>query len=225
MFEADGARQPYEPGRGRLVVSPESSRAVLGDFIAKAKHQLLIYDPKVGDPALVGLLRERLKKSVDVRIIGKVAATAGDLPHEPYPGKRLHVRAMIRDGRDAFVGSQSLRTLELDKRREVGVLLKHPGLVHELVAIFEGDWPRRSRVSAKRKHDRTPAQSKKTRRAEVRDVGDSLFSLTRPPGNSGPHHKHPIAQVGAAEPGIVWVVWNPRDDAADIGASGCGASR
>ena len=77
---------------------------------------------------------------MDVRIIGKVAATAGDLPHEPYPGKRLHVRAMIRDGRDAFVGSQSLRRLELDKRREVGVLLKHPALVHELGAIFEEDW-------------------------------------------------------------------------------------
>ena len=27
LFEADSARQPYEPGRGRLVVSPENSRA------------------------------------------------------------------------------------------------------------------------------------------------------------------------------------------------------
>ena len=37
-----------------------------------------------------------------------------------FPGKRLHVRAIVRDGRRAFVGSQSLRKLELDERREVG---------------------------------------------------------------------------------------------------------
>jgi cardiolipin synthase A/B len=140
LFEADTARQPYEGGRGRLVVSPDNARAVLGDFIAKAKRQLLIYDPKVVDPAMITLLSERLDNSVDVRIIGKVAASGRDLPHEAYPGKRLHVRAMVRDGRDAFVGSQSLRTLDLDRRREVGLLLKHPAVVHQLAAIFEEDW-------------------------------------------------------------------------------------
>jgi hypothetical protein len=36
------------------------------------------------------------------------------------PTHRLHVRAMARDGDAAFVGSQSLRALELDGRREVG---------------------------------------------------------------------------------------------------------
>jgi hypothetical protein len=34
------------------------------------------------------------------------------------------VRVIIRDGRDAFIGSQSLRKLELDQRREVGVFEK-----------------------------------------------------------------------------------------------------
>jgi cardiolipin synthase len=140
LFEADGIRQPYEPGRGHLVVSPETARAVLGNFIAKAKRQLLIYDPRVGDAAIIRLLRERVKKSLDVRIIGKVAPSARDLPHEAYPGKRLHVRAIIRDGREAFVGSQSLRTLELDRRREVGLLFNNLTIVHELETIFEEDW-------------------------------------------------------------------------------------
>jgi phosphatidylserine/phosphatidylglycerophosphate/cardiolipin synthase-like enzyme len=98
-------------------------------------------------------------------IIGKVAATAGDLPHEPYPGKRLHVRAMIRDGRDAFVGSQSLRKLELDKRREVGVLLKHPAVVHELAAIFEEDWAltESGQHQKKKALKSTPSKPTKTR--------------------------------------------------------------
>jgi phosphatidylserine/phosphatidylglycerophosphate/cardiolipin synthase-like enzyme len=46
----------------------------------------------------------------------------------------------VRDGRDAFIGSQSLRTLELDKRREVGVLIKSPLVVKEMLATFEADW-------------------------------------------------------------------------------------
>jgi cardiolipin synthase len=140
VFDADTARQPYEPGRGHVVVSPETSRRLLGSFIAKAKHQLLIYDPKVGDPEMVQLLRGRVKAGVDVRIIGTVAARARDLPHEAYPGKRLHVRAIIRDGRDAFVGSQSLRRLELDQRREAGVVVTHPTIVRELASTFEEDW-------------------------------------------------------------------------------------
>ena len=45
---------------------------------------------------------------------------------------RLHVRAMIRDGDTAFVGSQSLRALELDARREVGLIVKDPKVVKTL---------------------------------------------------------------------------------------------
>lgn len=140
LFEADSTRQPYAPARGRLVVSPEDSRTVLEDFIAQAKRQLLIYDPKIGDRAMIKALRDRLTHGVDVRIIGKVARGASEVPHERYPGKRLHVRAIIRDGHDAFVGSQSLRALELDKRREVGVLLREGRIVRELVTTFERDW-------------------------------------------------------------------------------------
>jgi phosphatidylserine/phosphatidylglycerophosphate/cardiolipin synthase-like enzyme len=50
------------------------------------------------------------------------------------------VRAIVRDGREAFVGSQSLRKLELDKRREVGILVKHASVVSELARFFEEDW-------------------------------------------------------------------------------------
>jgi cardiolipin synthase len=123
LFEADCARHPYVAA-GSLVVSPENARAQLSAFLSKAKRQLLIYDPKVSDIRIIRLLKERAKAGVDVRIIGKVSSRGGDLVHQKYPGHRLHVRAIVRDGRDAFVGSQSLREVELDKRREVGVFVK-----------------------------------------------------------------------------------------------------
>jgi phosphatidylserine/phosphatidylglycerophosphate/cardiolipin synthase-like enzyme len=53
---------------------------------------------------------------------------------------RLHVRAMIRDGVRAFVGSQSLRRIELDKRREVGVLITNASVTKQIRDIFEADW-------------------------------------------------------------------------------------
>ena len=52
-----------------------------------------------------------------------------DVQHEKYPGKRLHARVIIRDHHDAFLGSQSLRKLELDKRREVGIIVKDQSVV------------------------------------------------------------------------------------------------
>jgi phosphatidylserine/phosphatidylglycerophosphate/cardiolipin synthase-like enzyme len=139
LFEADCARQPYVPA-GALLVSPVNARAQLAAFISKAKTQLLVYDPKVSDPGIVRLLKERAKAGVDVRIIGKVTSRGRDLIHQKYPGHRLHVRSIVRDGRDAFVGSQSLRRLELDRRREVGVFVTRVAIVKELLATFEADW-------------------------------------------------------------------------------------
>jgi hypothetical protein len=53
---------------------------------------------------------------------------------------RLHTRTIIRDRTDAFVGSQSLRQLELDARREIGVLLRDGPAVKSLARTFEEDW-------------------------------------------------------------------------------------
>ena len=139
LFEADCERHPYAAG-GRLLVSPENARAQLSAFIGKAKTRLLIYDPKVSDIRILNLLKERARAGVDVRIMGKVGSRGDGLVHQKFPGHRLHVRAIIRDGRDAFVGSQSLRKLELDKRREVGVLVRSEAVVRELTVTFEADW-------------------------------------------------------------------------------------
>src|SRR5439155_14617135 len=118
LFEADFERQPYVPGNDRFVVSPENARERLANFIKSARKQLLIYDPQLTDDAMLRLITERIKAGIDVKIIGKVEAK-WNIECERYPGKRLHIRAMIRDGKRAFLGSQSLRRLELEKRREV----------------------------------------------------------------------------------------------------------
>lgn len=139
LFEADSTRQTYAPSRSNLVVSPETSRERLTAFIKGARRELAIYDVKIQDPGMIRLLEERAKKGVTIRVIGGAKKLGGDI--EVRPSKlRLHVRAIIRDGTRAFVGSQSLRTDELQNRREVGLLVSNHRVGREIMQVFESDW-------------------------------------------------------------------------------------
>lgn len=140
LFEADTARQPYTVGYDRFVVSPVNARDRLTALIKGARKQLLIYDPKISDPALLRLLKERAKSGVEIRVMGKMTGKTSGVLVEKYPGKRLHVRLIVQDGHRAFVGSQSLRKLELDHRREVGVVIDDKKAVLEMMRVFESDW-------------------------------------------------------------------------------------
>lgn len=142
LFEADSTRQAYTAGLQSLVVSPENARASLSQVIKRARKQLLIYDPKVADRSMIRLLQERAKAGVDIRILGRLAKRGAGLQVEKLPKPRLHVRAILRDGRELFVGSQSLRAAELDKRREVGVIVRDPSAARQLREVFESDWAR-----------------------------------------------------------------------------------
>ena len=148
LFEADALRQTYSPSHRRLVVSPENSRAVLTDFIKGARQQLLIYDAQVSDNAIQKVLQERADAGVEIRIIGTLEKSLSGVKVRKLSDQRLHVRAIIRDAREAFIGSQSLRRLELEGRREVGVIIKNGGIVRRIQAVFEADWRKKSRKKA-----------------------------------------------------------------------------
>jgi phosphatidylserine/phosphatidylglycerophosphate/cardiolipin synthase-like enzyme len=140
LFEADLTRQAYAPGKSHLVVSPENARASLTTFIAGARRDLAIYDGKVQDPIIIRLLKERAAKGVKVRIIGNIKGKNPDIAERKLATMRLHVRAIVRDGKNAFVGSQSLRKDELENRREVGLIINNPAVARKILTVFESDW-------------------------------------------------------------------------------------
>ena len=160
LFEADFERQPYRTRHERLIVSPENARDQLAGFIKAARRELLIYDPHLSDDAMLRLLTERQRAGVDIRVIGKVE-TKWKIPFEKFPGKRLHVRAIIRDGKRAFIGSQSLRKLELEKRREVGIVVTDGKVIDEIKKVFEADWALT---------DSGKKEQKKTEKAEKKEL-------------------------------------------------------
>ncbi len=140
LFEADFTRQPYTPGHARFVVSPENSRTVLTNFVKGAKKQLLIYDQQVSDNLIQRVLLDRAKAGVEIRIIGHLEKDLPGVKTRRLVDLRLHVRCIVRDGASAFVGSQSLRKLELDGRREVGVIVNDSRVAKKIAAVFESDW-------------------------------------------------------------------------------------
>ena len=147
LFESDVTRQPYTPGRSNLVVSPDNARGLLNAFIRGARRELVIYDGKVHDPAMIRLLKERVAKGVKVRVIGNIKGKDGGIETRRLATMRLHVRAIVRDGTRAFVGSQSLRKDELDNRREVGLIITNPTVARKLLQVFESDWADSAKAS------------------------------------------------------------------------------
>jgi phosphatidylserine/phosphatidylglycerophosphate/cardiolipin synthase-like enzyme len=139
LFECDSKRTPYTAGSDDFIVSPVNARERLVEFIRGAKKQLLMYEMKISDAEFIKLLNEKVSQGVDVRVIGSTTSKGSALPSRKLQ-MRLHARAIFRDGRAAFVGSQSLRKLELEARREIGLIVHDPKIVKKMVEVFDKDW-------------------------------------------------------------------------------------
>ena len=136
LFEADMQRQPYTCRARSFLVSPLNARKELSAFLKAAKKELLIYDPCISDTAMLRLLQDRIKEGLSIRVIGR----APKLGARKLIQVHLHARAIVRDGVDVFIGSQSLRAAELDTRREIGVLYSNARIAGQLVKLFNQDW-------------------------------------------------------------------------------------
>jgi len=140
LFEADARRQPYTDSKCEdLIVSPVNARERLTKFIQGAKKRLLLYEMKISDRDIIKLLDRKMADGVEVRVLSRASAKGGSIPVRRLSG-RLHLRAILRDGESAFVGSQSLRKLELEARREVGVIVHEKAAVKRMEEVFDADW-------------------------------------------------------------------------------------
>jgi len=168
LFEADTTRQPYAPGLPGFVVSPLNARKQLAAFLQGAKKQLLIYDPEISDPAMLKILEARGQAGVEIRVIGRVSRSSAKLAAHKLATMRLHTRTILRDGKQAFIGSQSLRELELGARREVGIVFRDAKIVAQLVKMFQDDWQASERMAQQQpQQEAAPADKVAKRVAKV----------------------------------------------------------
>ena len=136
LFESDASRRPYRSGTPNFVVSPDNSRERLATFIRGARRQLLIYDPRLSDEAdapVAAEARGRRRRRAGHR--------RGAQPALATPGRAVSRLAAPCAGhhpgrQQAFVGSQSLQTLALEGRREIGVIVSDTAIVTEVAVHF-----------------------------------------------------------------------------------------
>jgi len=158
LFDADSKRLPYDAKMDDLVVSPVNARQRIADFIKGAKKTLLIYDPHASDPAMVRLLQETAKAGAEIRLLGRLSRKAASIEVHPL-FMRLHTRMMIRDREDVFLGSQSLRSAELDARREVGLIFRDAKIAARVTEVFESDWRESQQGRSKSEDADDPVES------------------------------------------------------------------
>ena len=140
LFEADVNGQSHRIEAEHFVISPVNSRQKLSEFILGARRQLLIYDGKLTDSRMIRLLETQANAGVEIKVIGAMSRTAPGVEVRRMPLIRLHAQAIIRDGSQVFFGSQSLRKVELDQRREVGLITDNADAVKSFKIVFEMDW-------------------------------------------------------------------------------------
>lgn len=140
LFEADVNGQSHKVEAENFVISPINSRRRLTEFIAGSRKQLLIYDGKLTDSRMISLLEERAGAGVEIKVIGAMGKTTPGVEVRQMPHMRLHAQAIIRDSSEVFFGSQSLRKVELDDRRELGLITNNVAAVRSFKLIFELDW-------------------------------------------------------------------------------------
>jgi phosphatidylserine/phosphatidylglycerophosphate/cardiolipin synthase-like enzyme len=160
LFEADAKRLLYDPGQASFIVSPANARKQLAAFIKGARKELLIYDPTVSDAVMIRLLEERAMAGVEVKIIGQLGRKRDALPARKLHRMRLHARTIVRDRKYAFIGSQSLREIELDGRREVGIVFRDSRIVNRLAQTFQDDWESAGKAQEQRKKNETATASR-----------------------------------------------------------------
>jgi phosphatidylserine/phosphatidylglycerophosphate/cardiolipin synthase-like enzyme len=195
LLEADSSRQPYAAGPETFVVSPVNSRKVLRSFLNRAKKQLLIYDPQISDREMIGILQERSKAGVEIRVIGKISGRTSVSAHK-LTRMRLHTRTIIRDSHQAFVGSQSLRPAELDSRRELGLIIRESKAVKKLIATFESDWTTTAGAGETKSSEQTAAVAAANKKETDKAVAVLVHELHPLAGTVKKAVKKAVAQAG-----------------------------
>jgi phosphatidylserine/phosphatidylglycerophosphate/cardiolipin synthase-like enzyme len=125
LFDADwceAARElPDLPG-DRLIVGPEQARRRFEALLRQATRRIRLIDPKISDPAMLTLLKEREADGIEVDV--RAQDGLGSLvPH----GKLLLI-----DDSAAVLGSISLSTLALEFRRELAVVIREKASLRAL---------------------------------------------------------------------------------------------
>ncbi|HBL17393.1 MAG TPA: phospholipase [Elusimicrobia bacterium] len=199
-LEPAGVRSPAEVWVEMLASARKE--VVLGEFYIA---------PKAGEPLepVLAELRRAGERGVKIRFLAekKMAAASAEgfallraIPNLELrvlefggvqKGGILHAKYIVVDGREAFVGSQNFDWRSLKHIHEMGLRVTDPGIVRQVMAVFEYDWRAQKRLEAGKRvkpRNRKPPAAPRDRRAYLvaspwphnpAGIGDSEAELVR----------------------------------------------
>ncbi len=154
IFDADWAGEGVAWSEETpIVLSPVNSRARLTALIEEAQQTLWLEEATLLDDDLTQALVRAAQRGVDVRFLAprrednlaekqfqrlQQAGATIALLDEPY----VHAKAILVDGRRAFIGSVNLSFTSLELNRELGIITEEPEVVSRLAEVMARDWAR-----------------------------------------------------------------------------------
>jgi phosphatidylserine/phosphatidylglycerophosphate/cardiolipin synthase-like enzyme len=143
LFDADWNGEAFTPSDLPLVISPINSRERLLELVSSAQKSIRILDAKVEDHEVTSLLLRKAAAGVSVQLITRDTHYNGVVPNlqaRRLARYRLHAKCVVVDGIYFFVGSQNLRKVSLDERRELGIIVEDTALARRIERVFDEDW-------------------------------------------------------------------------------------
>jgi phosphatidylserine/phosphatidylglycerophosphate/cardiolipin synthase-like enzyme len=153
VFDADWDGTPIIPstGSGDLVWSPGALGAQLA-LIAGARSTLAVENEEMDDSDVVAALCAAARRGVGVHVVMTYAAewrsalqqlAACGVAVRTYAQDAalyIHAKAIVVDGREAFVGSQNFSWTSLQANRELGIVTTDTAIVGGVAATLAGDY-------------------------------------------------------------------------------------
>ena len=155
LFDADWHGETFRPKNLPLVISPYNSRKKLISLLESAERSIRILDAKVQDQEVIGLLLRKASSGCNVKIISRDTyydSVVANFHVRQLARYKLHAKCIIVDSNRFFIGSQNLRKVSMDNRREVGIIVQDDAMARRIERVFEEDWVNATEM-------RTPAEA------------------------------------------------------------------
>jgi phosphatidylserine/phosphatidylglycerophosphate/cardiolipin synthase-like enzyme len=143
LFDSDWKGASFKAEPTPLVISPLNSRKKLIRLLNSAQRTIRILDAKLEDHQVMGLLMRKAASGCDVKIIARNTAfdhVVTNFHVRALARYKLHAKCIVIDSSTFFVGSQNLREVSLDARREVGIIIRDEAMARKIERIFDDDW-------------------------------------------------------------------------------------
>jgi cardiolipin synthase len=152
VFAADLIGAPVvTPAGDDLVWSPDQSTTALTGLIGSAHSTLMVENEEMSSTSIIDALDAAAARGVHVTVVMTdssewssafarlTAAGVQVRTYAPNAALYIHAKAIVADGRRAFVGSQNFSSASFTRNRELGVLTSDPAVIGPLAAALAAD--------------------------------------------------------------------------------------